>query len=98
MAYCPKCKGEMLATAIACSHCGYDFPRAASPKVGLAYSPLADIALVVSMIAASVGSLASLLAMVVSLVNGQFFNGLVVAPIAFFLQLGILVVFLRVQQ
>ena len=25
MAYCPKCKGEMAATAVVCSHCGYDF-------------------------------------------------------------------------
>ena len=26
MAFCPKCRGEMGATAVACPHCGYDFP------------------------------------------------------------------------
>ncbi len=45
MAYCPKCNGEMLATAIACSHCGHDFPKSANPKIGLRYSLIADIAL-----------------------------------------------------
>lgn len=63
MAYCPKCKGEMLPTAIECTHCGYDFPSRNSDgrgsQSGFAYSPLADLALIVSMIAASIGACAA---------------------------------------
>lgn len=27
MAYCPRCKGLMGATAVVCPRCGYDFPE-----------------------------------------------------------------------
>lgn len=102
MAFCPECKGEMPGTAIACPHCGYDFPdtksAAANARTGFAYSPLADLALVVSMVAAVLGAGAAAVATIVSLYYGAYFHGLIMGPIAFLLQLGMLVVFLRVQQ
>jgi len=98
MAYCPECKGEMLPTAIACPHCGYDFPPSSASRGGFAYSPLADLALIVSMIAAVVGACVTSIATIVALVQGQWLGGLVIGPIAFLLQIGMLVVFLRVQQ
>jgi hypothetical protein len=102
MAYCPKCKGEMLPTAIECPHCGYDFPPehadGKASRGGFAYSPLADLALIVSMVAASVGACVAAIISVVSLFHGEFLNGLVLYPIAFLLQIGMLVVFLRVHQ
>ncbi len=104
MAYCPKCKGEMLPTAITCPHCAYDFPadkqngQYSSANGGFAYSTFADIALIVSTFAASIGACITAIACIVSIFQGQFANGLVVYPIAFLMQVGMLVVFLRVQQ
>lgn len=102
MAYCPKCKGEMSATAVVCPHCGYDFPNVTpagpQPKDGIAYTPLADLALIISTIAGVVGCCGAVFAMILLLFSGQFFTAIVVAPIAFFLQLGMVVVFLRVQR
>jgi hypothetical protein len=101
MAYCPECKGEMLPTAIVCPHCGYDFPvdsHKGNPSRGFAYSPLADLALVAGMVAAIIAACGAVIASVVSIFHGQFVNGFVVYPIAFLVQLGVLVVFLRVQQ
>src|ERR671936_182373 len=34
MAFCPRCRGWMAATATACPHCGYDFPPAPAPAAG----------------------------------------------------------------
>lgn len=102
MAFCPKCKGEMGATEIVCPHCGYDFPSpdlyASNSQNGIAYSRLADIALVISMISAGLGCVVAVVATVIALLHGQLFGALVVGPIAFFLQLGMLVVFLRIQN
>jgi hypothetical protein len=102
MAFCPKCKGDMAATAIVCPHCGYDFPdpdsTSTGQRKGFAYSPLADLALLVSMIAAVLGACGAVLATIVALFHGQLIYGLFVGPIALLLQLGMLVVFLRVQQ
>jgi hypothetical protein len=99
--YCPRCKGEMAANATRCPHCGYDFPLgdAQDPvrRSGFAYSTLADVALLISMFAAAIGCIVAAIGSIVSLLAGQLVNGLVVGPIAFFLQLGMLVVFLRVQ-
>ena len=50
------------------------------------------------MVAACIGACAAAIASVASLIDGQFVNGLVLYPIALLLQIGILVVFLRVQQ
>ncbi len=101
MAYCPKCRCEMLPTAIECPECGYDFPASdptSKASRGFAYSPLADIALIVSMIAAVLGTGGAVIAAIVALFQGKFLNGLFVYPVVALLQLGILVVFLRVQE
>jgi hypothetical protein len=99
MAFCPNCQGVMDAAAVACPHCGYDFPPAsADPRRGIAYSPLANLALVVGIVAAGLGCAVAVLAAVAALLNGQWSNALVVAPLAFFLQLAMLVVFVRVQR
>ena len=101
MAYCPECKGEMLPTAIACPHCDYDFPPSHhkdNSSGGFAYSPIADLALIVSMCAATVGACGAAIAAIIAITQGQFLNGILVYPIACLLQLGMLVVFIRVQQ
>lgn len=102
MAYCPKCKGEMSSTAIKCLACGYDFPDTgpgrAARQQGFAYSPLADIALIVSTCATAIGVIVAIFVTIAALAMGQWFNGLVVGPIAVMIQIGILVVFLRVQS
>jgi hypothetical protein len=101
MAYCPECKGEMLPTAIACPHCGYDFPASGAkrnPSRGFAYSPLADVALIVCMFAATIGAVGAAIAAIAAITQGQFVNGLLIYPIASLLQIGMLVVFIRVQQ
>lgn len=85
-----------------CPHCGYDFPdpdnTPLGQRKGFAYSPLADLALVVSMIAAVLGTCGAVLGTIAAIATGQFIFGLFVGPIAILLQLGMLVVFLRVQQ
>ena len=102
MAYCPECKGEMSSTEIKCSKCGYDFPdtstRPSMKQQGFAYSPLADLALIVSMIATVCGTIVAAIVAIAAVASGQWFNGLVSGPIAVLIQMGILVVFLRVQQ
>ena len=102
MAYCPKCKGEIGTTAVTCSHCGYDFPStdlaAANKKDGFEYSRLADIALIVSTIAAATGVGVAALASIVFIWHRQYLNGLILGPLACFIQLGMLVVFLRIQD
>ena len=100
MAYCPKCNGEMPSSAIICPHCQYDFSNvaAAVPQVGFAYSPLADVALIISMLAAALGCCGAVYFTIVSLCFGQLISGLFIGPVVFFLQLGMLVVFLRVQR
>lgn len=104
MAFCPQCKGEMPTTAVLCPHCGYDFPpSAATTNVGgagegFAYSPLADVALIISSIAAAVGCGVAVLVGIGAIAQVDWFHGLVLAPLGFFLQLGLLVAFLRVQQ
>ncbi len=102
MAFCPKCNGEMRGSAIACPHCGYDFDRATADlpprKDGLAYSALADVALLVSGIAAGVGCMLAIVVGIGAIVNGSWLVALVYSPLAFLLQLGMLVVFLRIQN
>ncbi len=101
MAFCPNCKGEMPTTAVVCPHCGYDFPDTGSPTEvlregeGFAYSPLANVALMISSIAAALGCGVAILVGIAAVSHGDLFHGLVLAPLGFFLQLGLLVVFLR---
>jgi hypothetical protein len=96
----------MGANESVCPHCGYDFPLEADDsnrscgihRHGIAYSKLADIALIVGIIAAGFGCMAAILASVGLIVEGRVVEGLVGGPIAFFLQLAMLVVFVRVQK
>ncbi|HKB40318.1 MAG TPA: hypothetical protein VKD72_28060 [Gemmataceae bacterium] len=99
MAFCPKCNGEMTATQTACPHCGYDFPPdPAAHRKGLAWSPLAELALFVGTFAAGLGAVLALAAGIVALTRGEWLIALVVCPIAFLLQVAMLVVFVRVQH
>ena len=103
MAYCPQCKSELPLAAVVCESCGYDFPsesdgRSSSNRDGLAYSPVADIALIISMLAATIGCIGTAIWGFAQILRGNFVSGLVQAPLAFFLQLGMLVVFIRVQD
>jgi hypothetical protein len=94
----------MPASAIECLHCGYDFHQADQPEYTpldrsqFAYSKLADVALVVSAIAAAIVCCVAIVAAVALLIQGEFIAVLVLCPIAFLLHLGQLVVFLRVRE
>jgi hypothetical protein len=102
MAFCPNCRGVVDAAAVVCPHCGYDFPLGGpdpiTPRRDLAHSTLANIALIVGIVAAGLGCIAAIVGGIVSLVNGELFTAIVVRPLAFFLQLAMLVVFVRVQR
>jgi len=100
MAFCPECKGSMGPTEVACPHCGYDFPDVQNPipqRTGFAYSGLADAALLASTISAGLGCVGAIFWTVGSVANGNL-AGIIVGPLACFLQLGMLVVFLRVSD
>lgn len=87
---------------VVCAKCGYDFPAKEStePKRrhGFAYSGLADLALIVSTIAAVLSVLITVYIGIVALSYREWLTALVICPIAFLLQVGMLVVFLRVQD
>src|SRR4051812_24053878 len=102
MAYCPKCRSPLAPSELVCPNCGYDFPglpRASDParegaessrfKDRFEYSRLADIALVISAIAAAVGCVVVVLLGIVSLIKGELLMALVYCPLAFFTELGI---------
>lgn len=96
MAFCPKCKAEMELNAVRCDACGYDFPPASvDNKRGLAYSPLADLALVVGCLVAGLSAILALVGMVIQAMAGNYIDAFVSAPIVFFLSTAMLVVFLR---
>ncbi len=101
MAFCPKCNGEMDVIAKACPHCGYDFalpPVFTSDEPGIIYSGLADVALTISSIAAGLGCIGAIIVAIRALTRSHLFEAFVLCPIAFFLQLGMLVVFERVRR
>lgn len=98
MAVCPKCSATMGATEVVCPACGHDFPEDSAPRrVGFAYSTFADLALIISMVATGLGCAAALFFAVVSLLMGSFRDSFV-GFIAFFGQLGMLIVFMRVSD
>jgi len=98
MAICPKCCAAMGATEVVCPACGYDFPDDAAPRrEGFAYSTFADLALIVSMFAVGLGCVASIYFSVIYLVMGVLSQSLM-AVVAFLLQLGMLIVFMRVSD
>jgi hypothetical protein len=78
--------------------CGYDFPEDNDDRTGIAYSTWADIALMVGGLVAGFSCVAAILYSVGMLVQGQFMQGLVAGPVAFFWSLALLVVFLRIQK
>ena len=100
MAFCLECKAVMSAMEVRCPHCGY-LPPATDPKTrksGIAHSSLADFALIVSTIATTFSCLLTLYFGLIELSAGQLFNGLILCPIAFLVQLGMVVAFLRIQE
>ena len=90
----------MDAMAAVCPNCGYDFPLAAPPKSahrGIAYSGLADIALVVGMLATALGCIMVLIVIGAALLDRNFplaFS----STISFFVLLALFVVFQRVAD
>jgi hypothetical protein len=99
MAFCPKCRAAMGPTDAVCPACGYDFPPdAGSHRRGLAYSGLADVALVVATLVAALGSIAALVGMGIALWHREWLIGLVYCPIACLYQVALLVVFVRAQH
>jgi hypothetical protein len=98
MAFCPKCKSAMGATAVACPTCGYDFPSDSSvDTTGFEYSAWADLCLVVGAMSAGIGALATLLAAVQAIAYRQWLMGAVVYPLVAMNQLAFLVVIVRLQ-
>ena len=99
MAYCPKCSGVMEAAAVVCPHCGYDFaPNEPEPRRGIAYSGLANLALMVGILAAGLGCAACVIVAGVALLRGELLIALILAPLAFLHQLAMWVVYVRVQR
>ena len=80
----------------------FDFPSDTNlrrgAKNGFAYSPFADIALMVSTLACAAGALMTVVWSIGALVNRMWLEGFVIGPIAFLIQVGLLVAFLRVQS
>jgi hypothetical protein len=88
----------MDAAATVCSHCGYEFPpHDPDPRRGIAYSRLADMALFVGSLVAGLGSIGAIFTTIFAIINGEWLMA-GQAPIAFFLCLAMLVVFIRVQR
>ena len=100
MAFCPQCRKEMGQMDAVCPHCGYDFPtqepEAPEPS-GIAYSGLADIALIIGEIAATLGAIMALFYVVMLLLGLHILHALV-AVIGFFVSLANFVVFVRIRD
>lgn len=100
MATCPNCKGLMDAMATVCPHCSYDFPPLVPEKTvrpGIAYTALADFALVVGMISAVLGVIVTLVFMGTVLFTRNFLVA-ALSVIPFFLQVALFVVYRRVAD
>ena len=99
MAFCPKCKGVMDEMGTACPHCGFDFPSTfAERRSGIEFSRLADVALSIAAIVAGLGCVAAVIAMPIAVLREQWWTALIACPTAFFYQLALLVVFVRVGK
>jgi hypothetical protein len=103
MAFCPKCKEVMSVMETICPHCGYDFPAmelvqsAFSEPSGIAYSGLAEFALIVGEFAAGFSAVISLFMAAMFLIGFRI-SYLFGAIIVFFLCLANFVVFERVRN
>ena len=97
MAFCPKCGGQMDTAGAVCPHCGFDFPKENGRRArrGLAYSPLANTALVIGKIVAAIACVVSVIGCLMSLLAGHLVDALIRGPIAFFLCLAMFVLFVR---
>jgi hypothetical protein len=99
MASCPKCGATMGQMDVVCPKCGYDFPDPpVVPRVGIAYSKLADLALMVGGVWAGLASLGFVASGVMALADARYLEAFVVAPTGFFLCLAFLVVCIRIQN
>ena len=99
-ATCPKCRQQMSVMATVCPHCSYDFPETSSdlaPRRGIAYSAVADLALVIGMLATGVSAIGVLVAIVLALLQGKVLYALAAVPL-FFMSLAQYVVFQRVAD
>ena len=102
MANCPHCGEQMDVMETFCRNCGYDFPvqgdtvtTETTEKKGIAYSALADFALVVGMILSGLGAIISLVGIVVLTLTGNYAKGLIQAPLSFLMSFALYVVFQR---
>jgi hypothetical protein len=98
-AFCPKCNGTMGMRDRECLHCGYDFPslrRNRDPR--FVYSRVADLALIVGSVAAGLGCVTTVFAAIRFLLDGNCGAAFLLCPLAFFVQLALMVVFIRVQR
>ncbi len=100
MAICPKCKGEMEQTEAVCPQCGYDFPleKDRKARAGLAYSVLADAALVLGQYMAGLACILAIVACIRSLASKEWIDAFIRGPILVVLLLAMFVVFRRTQD
>ena len=103
MVFCQKCKGSMATTDIVCPGCGYEFPPISEVRTPVsedkfAFSPLAETALTISMLAAGFGALGAVIYAITALSQANLLAGLVLAPVAFFQQIGVIVLILRARR
>jgi len=100
MAKCPKCSHDIDVMATACPECGYSFPAEPAPpqRTSWAYSRLADVALLVGMVAALLWAGAAAYRTVVALIHRQWDALLIQGPLVFFLAFAMFVVFARASD
>ncbi len=87
----------MAQTEAACPHCGCDFPSEVAPteRKGLAYSRVADFALVIGQGVAGLACVAAMVGCVASLLSGKWVDAFIRGPIVAVLLLAMFVVFAR---
>ncbi len=101
MAYCPECRGEMGPTEIVCPHCGHDFAETSiasiDQRTGFAYSPVADLALLMSTFVGGAAAVAALFGVFFTFFARDWY-WFALSPFVFFHQVGLFVALLRVQD
>ena len=101
MATCPKCDGPMESTDGVCLQCQLEFQNtlatSPAPKVGFAYSRVADLALTVGLCCAVLGCVVAILWTLVLMARGNALAPMI-GVLAFFQQLGMVIVFMRVSD
>jgi hypothetical protein len=98
-AFCPQCNGAMGMMDRECPHCGFSFPPSMRRREpGFIYSRMADLALIVGSVASGLGCVGTVISAIGFLLNGNLGTALILCPLAFFIQLAMMVVFIRVQR